>query len=211
MNGLLGSLLAFGAFMAAHALAHQASDFYISGKYQPPLGVDWHFTEEVTGVNFRDRIRDGSEEWNALNSAMHFNKVAEIPNFPYDNCPTPVDENSAIHMGGIADPDAVAVVHLCFNNLGELDGFQMKFTNSANYYTGTGDPGANEVDTWSFGAHEFGHATGWRGHYDSDEETSPLCQVDSTRHTMCHSLGNGRKWWRTLEEHDKHTFNFAYP
>lgn len=64
----------------------------------------------------------------------------------------------------------------------------------------------------STAAHEWGHWTGWFGpdgaHYAEDGDE---CPSNSSRHTMCPRLPDGTTYMRSLESHDIHTFNDAYP
>ena len=76
------------------------------------------------------------------------------------------------------------------------------------WYSGTGDAPANDVDTWSVASHESGHATGFYGHL---EYPSSICQNDSSMRTMCPVYHDGTERQRTLEDHDYHTFENAYP
>jgi len=78
------------------------------------------------------------------------------------------------------------------------------------WFKGSGlvDP-STDFDLWGVATHEFGHATGtWFGnnHMPSGECGSGL--VD--RPTMCAGTSAGDVKWRTLEAHDKSTFQHAY-
>lgn len=75
------------------------------------------------------------------------------------------------------------------------------------WYTGTNKPPNNRHDLRSTSSHEVGHATGFYGHF---ARNGALCPNNNTRHTMCQGQPAGRKWRRTLEQHDKHTINNAY-
>jgi hypothetical protein len=108
----------------------------------------------------------------------------------------------------------IAATNTCKNS-GPVDlviiGFSIVVNSSANYYTGTGTPGASQADLQGAATHEFGHAVGL-GHFsDSDPST---CDPSGGRHfdnTMCGTLPTGYITWRTLESHDSHTFQAAYP
>ena len=104
-----------------------------------------------------------------------------------------------------------------------LHSFQIKFDSTVTWYTGTGTPGSTEVDLWSLAAHEFGHATG-RGKTFGGKATvggdgfghfldsSSLCNVnEADHHTMCQTnIATGQKWDRSLNTHDKDTFENKY-
>jgi hypothetical protein len=71
----------------------------------------------------------------------------------------------------------------------------------------------DKVDTWAVSAHEFGHAGGFGSgdsglaHFPGD---SSICDLGAPKQTMCQGLPYGAQFWRSLEEHDKHTFRNAY-
>lgn len=61
-------------------------------------------------------------------------------------------------------------------------------------------------DLRGIAVHEFGHAA---GHADWPSGTVDCSGSD--RHTMCPAGSRGRSWFRTLEDHDRHTMELAYP
>jgi hypothetical protein len=71
----------------------------------------------------------------------------------------------------------------------------------------------HEEDFEGVAAHEAGHTTGFWGmyadcHFDPNGD---YCPFTSARHTMCPSQEDGSASFRSLEEHDIHTFQNAYP
>lgn len=68
---------------------------------------------------------------------------------------------------------------------------------------------AGHVDLRSGAAHEFGHAFGWNGTHLADNPGG-ICSGGSP-HTMCSGILVGSSSQRSLETHDKHTFQAAYP
>ena len=63
----------------------------------------------------------------------------------------------------------------------------------------------------SVALHELGHAFGMLYHLDYYGDSYGACAATSTHHTMCTNLiSRGSSLDRTLEEHDRHTFDNAY-
>jgi hypothetical protein len=87
----------------------------------------------------------------------------------------------------------------------------MRFDSADPFYTGTGTPGEKQIDLQSIATHEWGHATGWgsSGGTNHFPEGWDVCTM-SPKHTMCPSIPEGKDYWRTLEEHDRDTFNNVY-
>jgi hypothetical protein len=91
---------------------------------------------------------------------------------------------------------------------GYLARFVVIFDSGQNWYLGSGDPAGPESDLRSFAVHESGHANGFNYHFGSGDG---LCHFNSSIQTMCPVLPGGESWWRTLADHDLHTFENAYP
>jgi len=66
---------------------------------------------------------------------------------------------------------------------------------------------SNSYDLRSVLIHEFGHASGFAGHFSHSSITD--C-TGSDRNTMCSGLPKGTSYKRSLESHDKHTIANAY-
>jgi hypothetical protein len=121
---------------------------------------------------------------------------------------------NAVHWGGIDGPAGMLgrTFHCTFLTGSELflESFQIRYDSSEAWYSGISSSVPNhQYDAFALGAHEFGHATGWRGHFG--EENTELCKLPADpRQTMCPSTSTGSSDWRTLEEHDRHTFDNAY-
>ncbi len=93
----------------------------------------------------------------------------------------------------------------------------IKFDEDEDWYTGTGTPGNGQYNLRGVALHEFGHMTGWQGpsndgigagHFDPD---SDQCDGPGEYHTMCPSPAGDGSGWKDLADHDRHTFNAAYP
>jgi hypothetical protein len=172
--------------------------------------INWHFTPEVQAGAFRDRVRDGTGGWNAVQSSVfRFSNQPEIPNYDgLADCNMRPDRN-AIHYQ--VTPGAFAATSKCVNQ-GQIEHATLTFDSaSTNWYKGTGNPANHEVDVWSTASHEWGHMTGWGGHFGVG---GPQCSgAQATWQTMCNSLGPGEKgktFRRSLEGHDQHTFDNQY-
>lgn len=73
------------------------------------------------------------------------------------------------------------------------------------WYTGSGTPGADQVDLRSIAAHEFGHGLGLM------HTQTAYCPGGSTNATMCAGYARGTTYKRTLEADDRNGVSFLYP
>lgn len=204
--GVVGTLLAI--VTPSTSTAHPSGDFYVGRWFGS--AVDYWFSSAVPSGAFRDRVENGEGKWGALPPSLHFVRArtwsGTIPCF--NCCANPGDNvvryPSIDGVGGV-----YAETRICHpGNI--MEEFQLRFDSGQNWYTGTGSPPSDEADVIGIAAHEFGHAGGWGPHFS---ETSTQCpSTNSTRHTMCPgSEYYGEKWLRSLEPHDEHTFDDAYP
>lgn len=84
----------------------------------------------------------------------------------------------------------------------------IKYDEDENWYYGTGSSGSNQYSFRGVALHEFGHMTGWAGHYP---DNSGECDGSGAHHTMCPKPRSDGDAWKSLEQHDVHTFNATYP
>lgn len=188
--------------------AHPASDFYSYKWPSTDRNVDWSFDQEFPTDGKRDRAKDGAQQWNNVGTTMTFNKLSgDWGGYAADVCPTQ-EQKDGLHWGTIdGGGGTLARTYRCVSG-SNLHSFQIKYDQAENWHGGTTDPGPNEADFWSVSAHEFGHATGWNGHFSG---TSSYCNANSTdHHTLCPTTYLGTKWDRSLNTHDVHTFDNAY-
>jgi hypothetical protein len=84
-------------------------------------------------------------------------------------------------------------------------------TSQSAWYTGESEtmPSEEHTDLRSVLTHEFGHATGWSGHYS--ESYQGVCPETTNRAVMCEPIIRGTSWQRDLQADDVHTFEAAYP
>jgi hypothetical protein len=81
---------------------------------------------------------------------------------------------------------------------------------SYEWYTGTGDPSANQGDLWGALTHEFGHATGFNGHFSNTYESSICAYHLEYRETMCEYMVRNSRKERNPSNHDAETLQKAY-
>lgn len=234
MIALVAAMFA-GAFVAS---AHTASTWYGPKWGSNHLNPKWRFANDVpTGTWLRDRIKDGAGHWNYQGQPMSFNfeqNQSDYSAFPFMSCPknadgTPNAEKDAIHWGYLDGPLGTAgQAYVCsFANAGGTDSnsianFQIRFDSGENWYTNdTGTPSCAststcQTDLESVATHEFGHATGrvkggdGFGHFTSGND-GWICNNNADQHhTMCKSGIANTTYDRTLNTHDKDTFDNAY-
>lgn len=205
---LAGPILAVLAVLASSgvAYAHDAATYYPAPRW--PNGVfEPYFI--ATGVPDLARVNtsivNGANAWNALNEPMDFSyQGRSAQSILVNQCPANghsyVFQRPLDGVGGRA-----AETYRCSSG-GFTNSFVMTFDNEP-WYSDTDNPPANNPDRWGMSAHEFGHATGFSGHWDA---LSTRCGYSSKQLTMCPSQFNGTTWWRTPGDHDIHTFQAAY-
>lgn len=211
---LLASLAIMVAGLApTSSSAHDASVYYPRW-WQQDLSVNWKFTVNVPTTSLRDRVKDAAATWNALPPIMHFVKQSgDYGGFPVDSCPDTYQKD-AVHWGNIDGKFGThALVRKCLVGSNEIFTFQIKLDSSENWYTGTSTPApSGTLDTQAVATHEFGHATGFSGPYNNGhfDPNATLC-TDNPKHTMCPFFNYGDSYFRSLEQHDEHTFFNKYP
>lgn len=199
---LAGSVIAAWIMLAAPSDAHTGlyRERWVANKIVP-----YGFTPSAAA--WKTRVNAGANTWSALGEPMRFTN--SLPDFPSNFRPgvcSRTYQRNGIHRKAIdGTGGTLARTYLCTSG-GALHSFQLVFDRGDRWYTGTGAPARNQADLQSVATHEFGHATGFAGHFSG----SALCSNDASFHTMCagHVVGTNRQ--RTLEEHDKHTFGAAY-
>jgi len=121
---------------------------------------------------------------------------------------------NAVHIGGIdGGGETLAFAYTCYFSDGSsvfVDSVQIKFDQAEDWYKQNDTPvPSGQIDAESVATHEFGHETGWRDHFNAGAD---ICDHpgDEPWHTMCPLVPSGTSFWRSLEEHDRHTFNAEY-
>jgi matrixin len=191
-----------------NATGHTAGTFYTDGKWPSNnLTVEWRFVSDFPSGTKRDRAQDGKQRWNAQSQPMSFNfesGQSDYAPFPASSCPSQ-EQKDALHYGPIDGANGVLAERFYCKSGANWYTFQIKYDNAESWYSGSGTPGSSEYDFWSVSSHEFGHATGWRGHFDAGST-----ECGSPHHTMCPTISQGSTSDRFLEVHDQHTFDNAY-
>lgn len=181
------------------------------------------------------RIAAGANAWNDLNRQMYFmvrprtvTSSVETRDGDYGNCPTPVAEGrrvSVLHWGGLDGfpGGTVGAVSWCRkpNDRSRLVSARLFFDKGEGWYFGTQNSTLRNrstgeidrrVDFWSVVTHEFGHMTGWYGHFDRDSDRCRFLGQPAVRtQTMCPIGRRGYERWRTLGAYDKYEFMKQYP
>lgn len=215
---LLAGILVVGVIQVASVSARPARTHYPT-KWGPNPVRTWGFTPGAPQGEFRDRVREGVQPWNALGQAHRWNEggaVAETFD-PMTQCPPVANVNGIWFRNIDGNGNTLAVVAPC--NFG---GENLKY--SANmivdsgqlqpgFHTGAAAPLPTQVDLLSTVTHEWGHMTGFTGpaatggHFDQNDPA--LCN-NAIIHTMCPFIAPGDAQQRTLEVEDRATFVEAY-
>ncbi|CAN5361026.1 hypothetical protein BH20ACT24_BH20ACT24_21820 [soil metagenome] len=204
-----GTLCLIVALQSPSSFGHSATDYYNQTWFD--TSVKWAFTVGVPASGgFRARVRDGADAWNSLPPAQHFYEVGEVPSYPpYTPCSNLSYQENAIHYYNMVE--SLGRTYQCFAG-NEMTKFQLAIDVRDNWYLGEPTPPpASDSDLQSTATHEFGHAGGFRGPFSEGhfKGSGELCTL-TPYHTMCPFQGPGEGWFRSLEEHDRHTFDDAY-
>lgn len=212
-------VLAVAAFTLAGvpARAHDGNVYYPNKWNLSESGsqIKWAFEDSFPNTNFKDRILDATQEWNALNGNRQWNKVDNYANYSVHDCGETPFEQNGMHWGSIdGATGTVARTYWCLDlhvpqHLWQQD---IKFDSAEDWYTGTGNVPSGKIDAQATATHELGHAMGFYGPYNAGhfQATDQLCNGTDPINTMCPFILPGSNIMRSLEEHDKHTFNNAY-
>ena len=101
--------------------------------------------------------------------------------------------------GGLAATTTTVAIN------GKISSMTLVYDQAENWYTGTGTPGSNQVDTTSIATHELGHALGLL------HTQSQYCHGNNLDPTMCAAYFLGTTWFRTLENDDIRGVVALYP
>lgn len=196
---------------AAVAEAHTASDWYDSKwkeDHHTGLNITWRFSPGFPDGNKKDRVKGAFADWNNVGQQMKFERLDDADSSYVFDCQHDHGYNGIFHNNIDGPGDTLAATLRCAHPSGALHNFSIKFDEDENWYAGDSNGPNDEHDFGGAADHEVGHATGWKGHFGNSWD---VC--DAPEQTMC-ALGPGEKTpygWRTLEAHDKHTFDGAYP
>jgi hypothetical protein len=217
------SVAAYVWLQAGMASAHPASTWYpskwtnrvVSG-VNTDRSVNWKFVANFpSGDGGRDAIRYGAGQWNAQGQSLKFteSRGADYSSLQWGTCSSAYQTDKVgwerIDGGG----DIIAQTSKCIFNTDHsvLFNFKMRYDSSESWYKWSSTPvPANRFDLRGVATHEFGHAGGFTPHWDANGPTSLCPGSGPAHHTMCSTLQAGTAAWRSLADHDRHTFGAAY-
>lgn len=210
---VLATALAFIVGLAVgapHSVgAHSAGDFYSATWDSDP---DYYRGEIHSPLNTgaaKNAMRAAATYWSSVSGSwLDFNWTGEEDpdvDFTWNACTTAPDGGlwlTTAHMDYY-----VAYTSICRKS-GTITSAAIAFDYTGrNWYTGvSSNVPSSAFDLRSVSSHEFGHATGFFPHFDPDDVD---CS-SADRETMCATIPVGVSYFRTLEEHDKHTVANAY-
>lgn len=209
--GAVGFVLALMVGLPASANAHSTAFYTGGGGLWPTYsGVYYKVRQGFPTVAYYNRIEDGGNQWNAAGTSSGIE-----PDFYYNGSTTVTgnaDAPCSATYNGIYWRDldylgsgVLGYTPHCENSSGVVTRFSFSVDSDRTWYTGTGT--ATSWDLWSLTTHEFGHATGWYGHFSPGES---ICDNTASQATMCPEYFPNTVRMRTLDDHSKHTFVAAY-
>lgn len=216
---LVGSVLAvpYGAAPHDQYLENTYGRAQWKGDHHPPgLDVGWRFNASFPNGQKRDHVMDAFAKWNAQGQNLQFEKRTE-DSTDYSFLCSDYQEYNGVFFEDIPFVSTVFGWGRTCTHEGPapepVHNFFVVFDPDGPWYSGTekSDIGNGQIDFKGTAVHETGHATGWKGHLGGSYcDGSP-----SISQTMCSAegfgyYGPGTYEMRTLEEHDRHTFDSAY-
>lgn len=205
-----------GAFIgfASPMRAHSASYYYYMDSGLGIWPVDhsepYYIRDNFPSSAYGSRINDSRAHWNAVGGD---NEV----DFTYAGITTGTGNfwnpcsvnNSMVSMRSDLPAGYLALTNTC-NSPTYITRFHVGISPNANWYSGTGTPLSNEWDLRSIVTHEWGHVTGFFGHFINTADTCAGIYEDVN--TMCEGSPSriGTTYLRSTETHDIHTFLGAY-
>jgi hypothetical protein len=221
-------VMMFGISVLPQAAAHTWTTYYGRGKW--PVGNAWsrdyQFTVGFPTGNWRSRVNDAFDGWDALPPPLHFSSLspdrANFNPFTY-GCPGN-DGKNAIHYldidQGSSDRGLAAAV-TCTDGSRVWWGQLVVDSIGTAWWLDTAAVPAGKYDLWSAAAQEAGHIGGFLtggpilnpGHWPEGDANlcADLGQANyPVRETMCEGLQAATRIMRTPSTHDAHTFDGAY-
>lgn len=212
---------------AAQVRSHPEGDFYptywqewnnplaqdsgaVDVFFQGPLG-NW-FGE--SGDARRADVSYGFQTWNALGRLVFVEStdyVGEQSTLEWGQCDTSLFYQVNVFWTAYStDPDELGEVSWCDFHVGEPKRYLYMVTMRFNANGNWSGPVGEHYDLRGLAVHEFGHATGWTGHFSESDATADCPGAEAA--TMCPIQYQGPSVfaWSTLSTHDMHTFYDLY-
>jgi len=176
--------------------------------------VGWKFHTNVPTGAVRNRIIESNDPWDATTANINLVKQSGNGRAFSNDCNDYGQEENVVYWRNISNYGVTAQCY--FAESLRMHHFTLSLDSGVKWQTGTNDPNQFEIDLLSIAIHEFGHGGGWSHFFlgDTCSTTGPY----SDWNTMCATIdvldppGSelGKKFRRTLENHDIHTYENAY-
>lgn len=180
--------------------------------------ITWRFSPGFPDGEKKERVSAGFNQWNNLGEQMRFEHLFPAATNSYTAiCDGDPQDYNGVFFNNVDGPGGLkAITYVCYHpNSPYHTGhhFTIKFDEDDSWHAGISNGPDYENDIGGAATHEAGHATGgWitnlgsTGHWPDDYAA---CS-DNPTHTMC-SRQITPYSFRSLEEHDRHTFTDFYP
>jgi hypothetical protein len=190
--------------------AYRAQDFY-HWRWSPGSrsAVPWRFTDSVP-ASWRTPISQAAASWNAEQRSLQYaHPGSDLPAYRAQGCGGQQLENNGVHRAALDGPSGiVATTFACIDtSTAQAVSIQIVVDAAERWFTGAGPSLPGEYDLLGAVAHEFGHATGWEGHYAAHD---PRCADTAHAERMCPALAPGSTGWRVTGVTDRSIFDSAY-
>lgn len=179
-------------------------------------------------ANQKDAVTNGIDKWDAQTDKINWDHVSaqdSLTNFK--SMVGSVDHGSVcdylqahlpngytvFEFGNLQDPTIMALSTTCdFGGDGNIDEAITEFNTNINWnYNPNTNPANNEMDLWAVATHEFGHDTGFDGHWTlSHGECHTVGNGTANDLTMCPHIDYGSTWMRNLASDDRNEFDQQY-
>ena len=192
------------------AYGHSASSYY-PRKWKIDLSVPYQFSLSIPD-HLKDNIREQSAKWNSLDGELSLYADGTAQGVGYGNCVELTYQENFLYWADIDGPGGTLAreytCHFLESDPDRIRVSSIQYDREENWHYGTDASGSNEISFRGVALHEFGHMSGWVGHFSA---SSDECSGSGPYHTMCANPNQSGDGWKSLEQHDKHTFNAAYP
>lgn len=193
---------------AATPSKYRVEDFYT---WRWPAGdralIDWSFTEDLPDA-WRPAIRGAAAVWSREQQSLRYStSPGVVASFDPRGCGSPQLRDNAVHRGTVDGANGiVATTFTCIDPAtAEAVSAQILLDGQEQWAVGSAPPRPRAYDLLGAVAHEFGHITGWTGHYNLQD---PQCSL--AFELMCPALGPGSTVWRMFGITDRAIFDSAY-